>query len=81
MSTNITRYVIPSDVDKKPLVTATVFPRGGGKLTSRLRNGYATAREADILESFLLAMACEGIDIGSSAIAQALTTTLETLAQ
>jgi hypothetical protein len=42
--------------------------------------GTCTKTEADVLESFLLALACEGVNLSDPAISKALRVTLETLA-
>jgi hypothetical protein len=52
---------------------------GEGSIVSNLRKGCATRKEADVLESFILALACEGVTFDAR-FEIALTTTLEHLA-
>jgi hypothetical protein len=63
-------------VDRIDVCTET--SDGAGTITSNLRTAV-TRKEADVLEGFLLALACEGVTFDER-YARALTTTIDKLA-
>lgn len=60
-------------------IAVEVFAGGGGTIQSSLRESL-DGKSADAIESLLLALACEGIDITTSAYADAIATAVEAIA-
>jgi hypothetical protein len=53
---------------------------GSGVVQRGLVRGACTKKEAEVLERFLLALACAGVDLNDSKFEVAMTTTLDALA-
>jgi hypothetical protein len=62
-------------------ITVQLYPEGVGYISSRLyKDKHTTKTQEDLLESLIVAHACEGIDIESPAYVQGLRSCLEALA-
>jgi len=53
--------------------------KGGGRITKAILNTRGTGTGADALESFILALACAGVDVSTPVFVEALETALDAI--
>ena len=75
----MTTYALPIDG-----ITVLTYDTGdgqlGGEIYSDLHDSDPEVQAAlDVVESFILAAACAGIDVGSNAFCEAIETTIDTV--